>query len=147
MRRRSREFGGSTLIEFTMVGIPMIFVLISTFEIARGMWLYQNVGFAVKAGSRYASVHGAGCDPTSSPNNCQVTIQNIAAVIQSAGPGLLADQLTLTCKGTRPTAATVFSLTASCCDDWASPDAGHHCSTDLLKPEESNGYRIVYRLL
>lgn len=90
---RSREFGGGTLMEFTMVGIPMVFVLISTFEIARGMWLYHTAAFAVKAGARYASVHGEHCE---APNSCTVTIRDIAGVIQSAGAGLDPAQLILT---------------------------------------------------
>ena len=94
MRRRSGGLKGSTLLEFTLVGIPMIFVLISTFEIARGMWLYHTLGFSVKAGTRYASVHGANC--AQPPNSCTVRIRDIAAVVQSAGPGLVPDQLNMT---------------------------------------------------
>ena len=48
---RSRGRTGSTLIEFTLVGIPLIFVLISTFEMARGMWNYQTLAYAVRAGT------------------------------------------------------------------------------------------------
>ena len=70
--RRRRQRGGSTVIEFTLVGIPMIFVFISTFEMARGMWIYHSLAYAVKEATRYASVHGASC--TTSPNTCGVTI-------------------------------------------------------------------------
>lgn len=94
MTRGHRERGGSTLIEFTLVGIPMIFILISTFELARGMWTYHTVAYAVKEGTRYASVHGINC--TISPNNCAVTIANIASVMHTAGVGLLPSQLTVT---------------------------------------------------
>ena len=93
-RRSNRERGGSTLIEFTLVGIPMIFVLISTFELARGMWTYHTVAYTVKEGTRYASVHGVNC--SISPNNCTVTIANVATVMKSAGIGLLPNQLTVT---------------------------------------------------
>lgn len=94
MQRANRERGGSTLIEFVLVGIPMIFILISTFELARGMWTYHTVAYAVKEGTRYASVHGINC--TISPNNCGVTIANIASVMKTAGVGLLPSQLTVT---------------------------------------------------
>jgi len=110
MQRRSREFGGSTLLEFTMIGIPMMFVLISTFEIARGMWLYHTVGFAIKAGARYASVHGANC--ALSPNACTVRINNIASVIQSAGPGLMSTDLSVTFQ---PQVGSAITCTLNSC--------------------------------
>jgi hypothetical protein len=37
--RRQRQCGGNALIEFTLVGIPMMFVVISIFQVALGMWL------------------------------------------------------------------------------------------------------------
>jgi hypothetical protein len=66
------------MLEFVLIGIPVIFVLISIFEIARGMWTYHTMAYAVREGVRYASVHGKGC---ASPNTCQVTIGQITSVI------------------------------------------------------------------
>jgi len=68
--------GGQSLIEFTFVGIPLIFVLISVFEISRGMWMYHTLAYSVKAGVRYASVHGVNC--TNNGNNCTVNMGPIA---------------------------------------------------------------------
>lgn len=96
MRRRNGQRGGSTLVEFTLVGIPIIFVLISTFEMARGMWIYHSLAYSVKEATRYASVHGATC--TTSPNICGVTIGNIATVLKKAGPALIPGQTTVTFK-------------------------------------------------
>jgi Flp pilus assembly protein TadG len=92
--RWGSERGGTSLMEFTLVGIPMIFVLISVFELSRGMWIYQSLAAGVKAGTRYTIVHGEDC--ATSPNSCTVTIGQIATQIQNAGPGLMPDQLTLT---------------------------------------------------
>jgi Flp pilus assembly protein TadG len=92
--KRDGQRGGSTLIEFTLVGIPMMFVLISIFELSRGMWTYHTLASAIKAGARYTVVHGQNC--TIAPNACTVTIAQIAGRIRSAGPGLLPDQLNLT---------------------------------------------------
>jgi Flp pilus assembly protein TadG len=94
MARLGSERGGSSLLEFTLVGIPMMFVLISTFELARGMWTYHTLASAVKTGTRYAARHGLNCSLNG--NTCTVTIQQIAANIQAAAPGLFADQMTLT---------------------------------------------------
>ena len=49
---------GSSMVEFALVGIPLIFILISIFEISRGMWMYETVAHAVREGARYAAVHG-----------------------------------------------------------------------------------------
>ncbi|HJT89801.1 MAG TPA: TadE family protein [Bryobacteraceae bacterium] len=81
------------MLEFTLVGIGIIFVFISFFEIARGLWTYQTLAYAVREGTRYATVHGKDC---ASPNTCQVTIGQITSVIKSAGPGLDPDQTTVT---------------------------------------------------
>jgi Flp pilus assembly protein TadG len=93
-RRRSSEHGGSTFLEFILVGVPVIFVMFSTFEMARGMWSYHSLAYAVREGTRYAIVHGIDC--STSPNSCTVTIAQIATVIKKAGVGLDPSQLSLT---------------------------------------------------
>ncbi len=92
--RRQRRQRGSTMLEFVLVGIPLIFVLISLFEIARGMWTYQNIAYAIREATRYASMHGSGC---ASPNTCLITVGQIADYVQAAGPGIdPASTMTLT---------------------------------------------------
>ena len=74
-KRSSWARRGQSLIEFTFVGIPLIFVLVSIFEISRGMWIYHTLAYSVKVGVRYASVHGFNCGPASALptlNTCQV---------------------------------------------------------------------------
>jgi Flp pilus assembly protein TadG len=98
-------------VEFVLVGIPIIFMLISLFEIARGMWMYHTVSYAVREATRYVSMHGSGC---ASPNSCQITVGNIAQYIQSAGPGIdPASTLTLTPATGSATSGTITSLSAS----------------------------------
>lgn len=94
MKNRRSRSDGNALIEFTLVGIPLIFVLISTFEMARGMWMYHTLAAGVKEGTRYAVVHGFDC--AQPPNSCTVTIGQIATRIQTAGVGLPASDVTLT---------------------------------------------------
>jgi Flp pilus assembly protein TadG len=77
---------GSTLIEFTLVGIPMIFILLSIAEMARGLWVYHSLAVAVNSAARLASLHGAGCG---TPNSCTITIGTIATNFQQAAPGLI----------------------------------------------------------
>src|SRR5271166_3255262 len=94
MRDRSNRRSGSSTLEMVFVGIPTIFVLISVFEMARGMWIYHTLAYAIKEGTRYAAVHGQNCNPTVNPgNNCQVTVGQIAQVIEHAAVGLDPSQL------------------------------------------------------
>jgi hypothetical protein len=51
MRTRKQRQRGSAMIEFTLVGIPMIFLLISIFEISRAMWNYHTLAFAIREGT------------------------------------------------------------------------------------------------
>jgi len=85
MPRNNTNRTGSTILEFVLVGIPMIFIFLSLVEISRGMWIYHTLAYAVREGTRYAAMHGKDC---ASPNNCQVTIGGITTVIQNAGVGL-----------------------------------------------------------
>jgi Flp pilus assembly protein TadG len=96
MPRNTRRKRANSTIEFTLVGIPLIFTLISIFEMGRGMWIYHTMAYAIKEGTRYTVVHGDDCDPTLTANNCLVTIQNIAQRIKNAGIGLDQNQLVLT---------------------------------------------------
>lgn len=91
--RRKRLARGSTLVEFTLIGIPMLFLLVSIFELGRGMWQYHTLAYAIKAGARYAGVHGQNCNTW--PNSCTVNISKIATVIKRAGIGLPPSQVTL----------------------------------------------------
>lgn len=93
MKTGQRHRRGNTLIEFTLVGIPMIFVLISIFEIARGMWIYHTMAYAIKEGARYAIVHGNNC--IYDPNNCALRVSDVARRIQDTGVGLVPSQLQL----------------------------------------------------
>lgn len=83
-RKHSRL--GSATLEMTLVGIPVLFVLISIIEVSRGMWIYHTLAHAVREGTRYTIVHGVDCK--TSTNSCQVTVANIASVIQNAAVGL-----------------------------------------------------------
>ncbi len=88
MPRSRRKLCGNATIEFTLVGIPLVFVLISTMEMARGMWIYHTLAYAVKEGTRYAVARGQN-------NPIPTTYQNVCNAIAQAGTGLLPEDLTL----------------------------------------------------
>jgi Flp pilus assembly protein TadG len=121
MTRWKSRRGGATFLEFTLVGIPMIFVMISVFEIARGMWIYHTLAYAVKEATRYAIVHGKGC--ATEPNACTVTIGQIAGKIRNSGVGLLPQDLSVTLESAN--SSVVCSTMTTCLNSntiW--PDEG-----------------------
>jgi Flp pilus assembly protein TadG len=94
-RRRKSQRGGS-LIEFTFVGIPLMFVLISIFEASRGMWTYNLLAHAIKEGTRYAIVHGNTYYTLCTANGgsgCTKTVGDVATAVNNAGPGLIPAQV------------------------------------------------------
>ncbi len=94
MRRLFAEERGSAIVEMTLVGIPIIFVLISIFELARGMWAYDTLAYSVREATRYAIVHGQNCSVT--PNSCAITVGLITSRLVDAGVGLPPAQLNVT---------------------------------------------------
>jgi Flp pilus assembly protein TadG len=114
-KHRKTRSGGAAILEFTLVGIPIIFVLISTFEMGRGMWMYHTLAAGVKEGTRYAIVHGQNCGLT--PNTCTVTMSQIASKIATSGTGLSgagsAVTLTFTDAGGTATSCTLSNCPAT----------------------------------
>jgi TadE-like protein len=117
---------GSTMIEMTLVGIPLIFILISVFEVSRGMWMYHTLAYAVKEGVRYAIVHGKDCDPAQPMgNNCLKNMSDIAQVIRNAGTGLDLDTTQLRFCAPGPCASTTWDCTKlTNCPNTTWPPAG-----------------------
>jgi hypothetical protein len=93
MKVPSKREAGSTVLEFVLIGIAMIFMIICLFEISRGLWAYHTLAYAIREGTRYAAMHGKDC---ASPNTCTVTIGNIVTQMKSAGGGFDPDNTTLT---------------------------------------------------
>jgi Flp pilus assembly protein TadG len=110
---RARGRAGNAMLEFTLVGIPLIFFLISVVEMARGMWIYATVEHAVKEGTRFAAVHGAACAQASS--QCPVSLGSVAATVEQAAVGLDPGQfnLTLSAGGATQTCAPLSSCLTS----------------------------------
>jgi Flp pilus assembly protein TadG len=127
---------GNSLLEFTLVGIPMIFLLISTFEMARGMWIYHTLVNSVKVGARYASVHGQLC--ATSPNTCTVTVAQVAAQVRNGGIGLDPTQLSLPfiTQGVAPVSCVLNNClsNSSGCPDPAGYSIGNTVEIDATYP-------------
>lgn len=82
---RGRGQRGSSLVEFTLVGIPLIFILVSTFEMARGMWMYATMAYSVREAARFASVKGHNCAVLTT---CSITVGDVIRTIEREGVAL-----------------------------------------------------------
>jgi len=83
-RRIARR--GQSLLEFTLSAVPVIFLLLSIVEMSRAMWVYVTLAHAIKEGTRFSVVHGADC--VQAKPDCQITVNQVAARIITAGMGL-----------------------------------------------------------
>ena len=126
MTRRKRQ-RGSTLVEFALTGIPLIFMWISIVQMGIGMWNYHTLHYALKAAGAYMTVHGTTC---AAPNTCSIQIKDAAQVLANNAIGLPrnAVQLTFTSvKSDHVTAAApvICQLDACLTDATAWPPAGY----------------------
>lgn len=112
---------GNAVLEFTLVGVPMIFVLISVLEIGRLTWSYHTLTSAVTEGARYAIVHGKNCNQ--SPNACAVSIGDIASRVKSRGVGLVPTDTQLKLVALNSTTTCRLDECASYLAPWPAPPA------------------------
>jgi len=83
---------GSTMLEFTLIGVPLICTLFSLFWMALGMWQYHTIAEAVNSTTRAASVHGKGC----AGKTCATTVGSVARQIASNALGIPDSQMNVT---------------------------------------------------
>jgi Flp pilus assembly protein TadG len=120
----NRSCAGNALVEFTLVGIPLIFVLISTFQMALAMWNYQTLAYAVRAGARYAATHGKDCG--NSGNSCGTTVANVENAIAKAAVGLPPGNFNVTLTSGTATAVTCAPLSSCGSTSTAWPPSGNN---------------------
>ena len=147
--RNQRKRLGQTLVEFTFVGIPIIFILISIFEVSRGMWIYHTLAYAAKVGARYASVHGINCigntvnTSLQNPNNCAVNLGPASAPSAGAAPSI-AYMIRQAAVGLDPIKTTVVfnaaGTTTTCNLDVGGASA---CPATIWPPYDSAGISTV----
>lgn len=92
MRVRSER--GATLLEFTLAGIPAIFLMISTVQMGIGMWNYYSLARAVNLTARFASIRGSDC--SSGTNSCGTTVGALTTMLTTKAIGLPPSDLKVT---------------------------------------------------
>jgi Flp pilus assembly protein TadG len=113
---------GSSLIEFTLVGIPLILLIITIIEMCLAMWSYHTLAFAVREGARYASTKGQGCTYTG--NTCSTNIGAIAQQIALAGIGLAPGQMNVTFTASNGSTVTCTPLNSCYTNTTVWPPSG-----------------------
>lgn len=93
MRNYNKERGSQTL-EFTLIGLPLVFLLFSIANMCFAMMTMHTMQEAVEQGARFVSTRGSTC--SSGTNTCSATVQQIAGVVSSSSPGIAASNLSLT---------------------------------------------------
>jgi Flp pilus assembly protein TadG len=139
MTPRRRRQAGSSMLEFVLIGIAMIFMLICLFEISRGMWAYHTISFALREGTRYAAMHGKDCD---TPNTCTVTIGNIITQMKSVGGGFDPDNTTLTFTP-QSGSATSDTMTNLATSTTKFPPTGAYAQGNLVKISSKYKFKSV----
>jgi Flp pilus assembly protein TadG len=92
--RTNKTQRGSTMLEFTLAGIPVLFLIICTVQLSLAMWNYHTLAYAVNQGVRYTALHGQGC--WSNGNSCGATVGTIANQIAAAAIGVPSGQVNFT---------------------------------------------------
>jgi Flp pilus assembly protein TadG len=85
---------GNALIEFTLVGIPVIFLTISVFSISIDMWEFHELPYAVEMTARYAATHGQGC--AQSGNTCSITVAKMVTYFEAQNISLIPSLVNVT---------------------------------------------------
>src|SRR4051812_48750380 len=85
---------GASLIEFTLVGIPVIFVTAGIINASIAMWQFSNMAYAIQVADSYVVVHGRGC--TQNGNSCSLTVGDVTSMIAAQAPSLETSHLKIT---------------------------------------------------
>lgn len=115
MLTRRKKQHGSAMLEFALCGIPLIFVWISTVQMALGMWHYHTLQYATKAAGAYLSVHGANYIAA---GNSAVQIKDVSTILANSAIGIPATDVsvTFTAYKSDKTTTTTHSCTLNNCE-------------------------------
>jgi Flp pilus assembly protein TadG len=93
-KKKTTRRGGFAMVEFTLVGIPPMFLTISIIEASIAMWQYHSMMYANEIVARYAAMHGYGC--TQNGNTCTITVGAAAKMIANQAPSFDTSRLNVT---------------------------------------------------
>jgi Flp pilus assembly protein TadG len=130
MRRHRRR--GTSLLEFALTGPPLIFIWISTVQMALGMWHYHTMQYAVKVAGDYLAVHG-------SDSSNSLEIENLASVMKNYAIGIPPSAVYMTFNSVSSTDhSTVLSSVTCELTNPGSPSSGCDQNTTRWLPTSNN---------
>lgn len=90
-KRTQKKRRGSALLEFTLIGIPVIFISTSVMSASLDMWQFHNLAYGTQMTARYVAMHGRTC--TQNGNACTMTVGNVASYFEGQALALDASKL------------------------------------------------------
>jgi Flp pilus assembly protein TadG len=119
MRNHRKSERGNHTLEFTLIGLPLTFLLFSIANMCFSMLTLHTLQQAVEQGGRYAVTRGSTC--SSGTNTCSAKVQDIAAVVAKTAAGISPSKLNLTLipasgTGNQISCAPVKSCLSTCSD-------------------------------
>lgn len=97
MIRRGTKPGrrrGQALLEFTLIGIPFLFMTLSIISVSLNMFQFDSLPYAVDLTARYVSTHGEGCSQNG--NTCLLAVSDVVSYFSAQGMGLEMGKVALT---------------------------------------------------
>jgi len=85
---------GSTLIEFSLIGIPLILSSVAVVAVALDMWQFHTLAFGTQTTTRFIAMHGRDCAQNGS--TCTLTLDDIETFFASHAIALDPSQAVLT---------------------------------------------------
>jgi len=110
MRTRNSQ-QGSAMIEFCLVGVPVLVLMLATMQLCLSMWQYHTLAYSVHEATRFVSVHGRGC--VTGVTSCAITVSDIATRLKNDSIGMDPNAMSVTLT-TNSGAVTTCSPLASC---------------------------------
>jgi Flp pilus assembly protein TadG len=82
--RRQRRQRGQSLVEFSLVLIPFLFILMGVVDLGRGIYIYNSVSQAAREIARAASVH-----PCTATGCADIAASTQATAVKNTQKGLI----------------------------------------------------------
>jgi Flp pilus assembly protein TadG len=84
---------GQVLVEFALSVLMFLVLILGILDFGRALYAYHAVGYAARAGTRYAVVRGAACNGAVA--GCPATQSSVTSYVESLSPNLNPSDLTV----------------------------------------------------
>ena len=134
MKRRNNQ-RGSALLEFAFTGVPLIFIWVSTVQMAIGMWQYDSLQYSVKQVGNFLANHGSDCGGT---NSCTTSIQGLAGQMKTYAFAVPPSSIYMTFNSVASDHKTVSTAVSCLLTNSTTPSSGCDQNTTAWPPSSNN---------